>query len=44
LCLDESKQAFDKSVRNHLVAGRRDLALKVKEEYDALMGSPQTTP
>lgn len=39
---DEAKQAFGKSVRKPLVDGRRDLALKVKEEYDALLGAPQT--
>lgn len=40
---DEAKQAFDKSMRKHLVAGRRDLALKVKEKYDMLM-SPASPP
>lgn len=39
---DEAKQAFEKSMRKHLVAGRRDLALKVKEKYDALI-TPAST-
>jgi tetratricopeptide (TPR) repeat protein len=34
---DEAKKAFDMAIRKHLVAGRRDLALKVKEEAEALM-------
>lgn len=42
---DEAKQAFDKSMRKHLVAGRRDLALKVKQEADALLPPvPAPTP
>ena len=36
---DEAKKAFDLSVRKHLVAGRRDLAIKVKQESDALFGA-----
>jgi superkiller protein 3 len=39
---DEAKQAFEKSMRKHLVAGRRDLALKVKEKYDALIAPAST--
>lgn len=34
---DDARQAFEKSMRKHLVAGRRDLARKVKEKYDALI-------
>ena len=34
---DEAKKAFDKAIRLHLVAGRRDLAQKVKDEADVLM-------
>jgi tetratricopeptide (TPR) repeat protein len=43
---DEAKQAFEKAMRKHLVAGRRDLAIKVKEKYDALLSSasPVATP
>jgi tetratricopeptide (TPR) repeat protein len=40
---DEAKQAFEKSMRKHLVAGRRDLAVKVKERYEALM-APAPAP
>ncbi|MBI3300523.1 MAG: tetratricopeptide repeat protein [Deltaproteobacteria bacterium] len=36
---DEAKRAFDKAIRKHLVAGRRDLAQKVKDEADALMAA-----
>lgn len=36
---DEAKKAFDLSMRKHLVAGRRDLALKIKQESDALFGA-----
>jgi len=36
---DEARKAFDLSVRKHLVAGRRDLAIKVKQESDALFGT-----
>ncbi len=36
---DEAKKAFDISMRKHLVAGRRDLAIKVKQESDALLGA-----
>ena len=36
---DEARKAFDLSVRKHLVAGRRDLAIKVKQESDALFGA-----
>ena len=35
----EARKAFDLSVRKHLVAGRRDLAIKVKQESDALFGA-----
>jgi len=34
---EEAKKAFDMAMRKHLVAGRRDLAIKVKQEADALM-------
>ena len=34
---DEAKKAFDKAIRLHLIAGRRDLAQKVKDEADTLM-------
>lgn len=34
---EEAKKAFEKAIRKHLVAGRRDLAQKVKDEADALM-------
>jgi tetratricopeptide (TPR) repeat protein len=34
---DEAKKAFNMAMRKHLVAGRRDLAIKVKEEADRLM-------
>jgi tetratricopeptide (TPR) repeat protein len=34
---EEAKKAFDMAMRKHLAAGRRDLAIKVKEESDALM-------
>ncbi|MGE0679689.1 MAG: tetratricopeptide repeat protein [Candidatus Binatia bacterium] len=39
---NDAKQAFEKSMRKHLVAGRRDLALKVQEKYDALV-TPAST-
>lgn len=39
---DDAKQAFEKSMRKHLAAGRRDLALKVKEQYDSLV-TPAST-
>jgi len=35
----EARKAFDLSVRKHLVAGRRDLAIKVKQESDTLFGA-----
>lgn len=34
---DEAKHAFNQAMRKYLVAGRRDLAVKVKNEADALM-------
>lgn len=34
---EEAKKAFDMSMRKYLVAGRRDLAIKVKQESDALL-------
>jgi len=34
---DEAKKAFDLAIRKYLIAGRRDLAVKVKNEADALM-------
>src|SRR6266571_5809644 len=34
---DEANKAFDTAIRLHLVAGRRDLAQKVKDEADVLM-------
>jgi tetratricopeptide (TPR) repeat protein len=37
----EAKKAFDMAIRKHLVAGRRDLAMKVKQESDALLKSSQ---
>jgi tetratricopeptide (TPR) repeat protein len=37
---DEAKQAFNQAMRKYLVAGRRDLALQVKNEADALMPPP----
>jgi Tfp pilus assembly protein PilF len=38
---EEAKKAFDMAIRKHLVAGRRDLAMKVKQEADALLKSSQ---
>lgn len=35
---EEAKKAFDMAIRKYLVAGRRDLAVKVKQESDALLG------
>lgn len=34
---EEAKKAFAMAMRKHLIAGHRDLAVKVKEESDALM-------
>jgi tetratricopeptide (TPR) repeat protein len=34
---EEAKKAFDMAIRKHLVAGRRDLAMKVKQDADALL-------
>jgi len=34
---EDAKKAFDMSMRKHLVAGRRDLAIKVKQESDTLL-------
>jgi tetratricopeptide (TPR) repeat protein len=34
---DDAKKAFDMAMRKHLVAGRRDLAVKVKEAAETLM-------
>jgi len=39
---EEARRAFDMAIRKHLVAGRRDLALQVKTEADALI--PPATP
>ena len=36
---DEARKAFDLAVRKHLVAGRCDLAVKVKQGADALFGA-----
>jgi len=38
---EEAKKAFAMAIRKHLVAGRRDLAVKVKQESDALLRSSQ---
>lgn len=36
---DEAKKAFDLSMRKHLVSGRRDLAVQVKQQADALFNA-----
>jgi tetratricopeptide (TPR) repeat protein len=38
---EEAKKAFDMAIRKHLVAGRRDLAMRVKQDSDALLKSSQ---
>ena len=34
---EEAKKAFDMAIRKYLVAGRRDLAMKVKQDADVLL-------
>jgi tetratricopeptide (TPR) repeat protein len=41
---EEAKKAFDMAIRKHLVAGRRDLAVKVKEETDTLLPPASAPP
>ncbi len=39
---DRAKAAFDQAIRFYLIAGRRDLALKVKEKVDTLLKPPSS--
>ena len=41
---EEAKKAFAMAIRKHLVAGRRDLAMKVKRESDTLLPPTSAPP
>lgn len=41
---EEARKAFEMAIRKYLVAGRRDLALQVKAEADALMPPTPQSP